>query len=195
MVVWQPRVEIARRRGYDWNMPLDGVDLDKFWKSSAYATKTYVDVALTPTLRKRVEKALGYKLPAAYVALAQHQNGGIPARTRHRTSERTSWAADHVAITGIFAIGEKKSCSLLGDLGSKFWVTEWGYPEIGVYFADCPSAGHDMFCLDYSDCGPKGEPRVVHVDQERDYKITFVAPDFASFLRGLLDEAEFNPDY
>jgi hypothetical protein len=47
------------------------------------------------------------------------------------------------------------------------------------------SAGHDMLCLDYSLCGPKGEPRVVHVDQEFDYVITFVADSFESFVCGL----------
>ena len=44
-----------------------------------------------------------------------------------------------------------------------------------------------MLCLDYRACGPKGEPAVVHVDQERDFKITPVAPDFESFVRGLVD--------
>jgi hypothetical protein len=36
-----------------------------------------------------------------------------------------------------------------GTFGSRFWIEEWGYADIGVYFADCPSAGHDMLCLDY----------------------------------------------
>ncbi len=57
-------------------------------------------------LAMRVERALGYKLPAAYVALMQTQNGGIPRRTCHRTAEPTSWSEDHVALTGIYAIGE-----------------------------------------------------------------------------------------
>ncbi|MCV7371896.1 hypothetical protein H5P33_04090 [Mycolicibacterium arabiense] len=39
--------------------------------------------------------------------------------------------------------------------------------------------------LDYRDCGPTGEPKVVHVDQEFDHRITPVAVDFASFIRGL----------
>lgn len=27
---------------------------------------------------------------------------------------------------------------------------------------------------------------MVHVDQERDYRVTVLAPDFATFIRGLL---------
>lgn len=175
-------------------MPLTGFDLAGFWVQSAYATKEYVDAPLTPPLLERVERALGYTLPRAYVALAQHQNGGIPARTCHRTAEPTSWAKDHVALTGIFAIGETKPCSLLGEAGSAFWSAEWGYPKLGVYFADCPSAGHDLLCLDYRACGPRGEPRVVHVDQQRDYRITHVAEDFGQFLRGLVPSQTFRVD-
>jgi hypothetical protein len=119
------------------------------------------------------------------------QNGGIPKHTAHATNERTSWSHDHIAITGIYSIGFNKPCSLCGKYGSEFWSTEWGYPEIGIYFADCPSAGHDMLCLDYRTCGPEGEPSVVHVDQELEYKITFVARDFESFIRGLQSDEDF----
>ena len=73
-------------------------------------------------------------------------------------------------------------------------IDEWGYPPIGVYFADCPSAGHDMLCLDYRGCGADGEPQVVHVDQEVDYKTTFVAKDFASFIRGLEPDEAFDEE-
>lgn len=175
-------------------MTLADIDVNDFWERSEYATKTYVDDPLTPAKVAFVEKELGYKLPASYVALMQSQNGGIPKRTNHRTTERTSWAEDHVAITGLFSIGNTKDCSLCGGLGSKFWPLEWGYPEIGIYFADCPSAGHDMLCLDYRTCGPSGEPAVVHVDQELDYKITPVAPTFEAFIRGLEGDDAFDLD-
>jgi hypothetical protein len=49
-----------------------------------------------------------------------------------------------------------------------------------------------MVCLDYRECGPQGEPSVVHVDQELDYKITFVASSFDAFIRGLEDDEAFD---
>src|SRR3989344_6676013 len=101
-------------------------------------------------------------------------NGGIPFNTCFPTKERTSWATDHIAITGILGIGRKKTYSVCGSLGSQFMMDEWGYPNIGVYICDCPTAGHNMVALDYRKCGKNGEPQVVYVDQESDYKITFL---------------------
>lgn len=66
-------------------------------------------------------------------------------------------------------------------------IDEWGYPNTGVFICNCPSAGHDMIMLDYSKCGNDGEPEVVHVDQEWDYKKTFLAKDFETFIRGLVN--------
>src|SRR4029078_13680975 len=109
---------------------------------------------------------LGSKLPAAYIALLKTQNGGIPERTCHPSPTRTTWAEDHVARHGVCVIGRKKDSSLCGAQGSRFWLDEWGYPDIGVYFADCPSAGHDMLCLDYRAGGPDGETTVVKVYNE-----------------------------
>jgi hypothetical protein len=75
--------------------------------------------------------------------------------------------------------------------GQSLLAEEWGYPDLGVYFADCPSAGHDMIAMDYRSVGPTGEPRIVHVDQEWDYAVTVLAPNFAEFVRGLRDETAF----
>ena len=169
-------------------------DVSEFWKLSEYALEEYVGAPLTEAVVATVERELGYKLPAAYVELMRFQNGGIPRLTNHRTKHRTSWSHDHIAITGLYSIGRDKRCSLLGTFGSQFWVQEWGYPPIGVYFADCPSAGHDMVCLDYRACGPTGEPQVVHIDQECDYKIVFVADSFEAFIRGLEDGSAFDED-
>ncbi len=172
----------------------EGFDFATFWVQSDYAQREYVDQTPTSASIAAVEAQLGYKLPASYLELAAVQNGGIPRRTAHGMVERTSWAGDHIAITGIYSIGGSKPSSLCGERGSAFWVREWGYPDIGVYFADCPSAGHDMLCLDYRACGPTGEPQVVHVDQERDYQITVVAPNFEAFIKGLQDEESFDMD-
>jgi hypothetical protein len=168
-------------------------DLSNFWAPSDYARKEYVDDPPSADLVASIEAELGYRLPAAYVELAQHQNGGVPRNTCHRTATSTSWADDHIAVTGIYSIGRRKRYLLGGSMGSRFRTNEWEYPPIGIYFANCPSAGHDMICLDYRACRPDGEPQVVHIDQELDYRITLVAPTFEAFIRGLESEDNFLP--
>ncbi len=167
-------------------------DLSSFWEDSRHAKENYVDSSPTPEVIEGIEQQLGYKLPAAYIQLAMTQNGGFPKNTNHRTDEPTSWSNDHIAITGIYSIGSNKLYSLCGEtFNSKFWEEEWDFPAIGVYFADCPSGGHDMIALDYRKCGRAGEPEVVHVDQEDDYRITKLAGSFEDFIRGLESDDAF----
>lgn len=135
-----------------------------------------------------VEAELGVRLPQSFVDLCLMHNGGHLARNACPTTMPTTWADDHVAITSIAAIGRTARFSLCGEVGSAFWVSEWGYPDIGIYVADCPSAGHDMIALDYRS---GREPSVVHVDQEADYAITLLAPDFGMFLAGLIPADRF----
>jgi hypothetical protein len=154
----------------------EGVDFEGFWDDCEYSLESYVEPAPSDELIASIEEELGgFRLPAAYVELARMHNGGQLNRNR---------------ITGLYAIGRTSNHSLCGKTGSKFWEEEWGYPPIGVYIADTLAAGHLMIALDYSECGKQGEPRVVCVDQEGDYSITFVAPDFATFVRELVDEEE-----
>ena len=160
-------------------------DLSDFWEKSEYANKEYVGETLTDELVKSVEDHLGYKLPQAYIELMKQQNGGIPKKINHRSTTPLSWAEDYITITGIFGINSTKSYSLGGRFGSQFCIDELGYPPIGVYFCDTPSAGHDMVCLDYRKNGSQGEPQVVFVDQEAGYQITFLAENFEAFIRGL----------
>ena len=174
--------------------PFEGFDLTSFWDDSMYALKEYVSEPPSDELITSVENELGYKLPASYIWLMKQHNGGIPRNTCYPCDEPTCWAEDHVAITGIFGIGREKSYSLCGELGSQFMIDEWEYPAIGVAICDCPSAGHDMIFLDYRACGSRGEPAVVHVDQENDYKITHLADSFEEFIRGLEHESLYDPD-
>jgi hypothetical protein len=167
-------------------------DLTGFWEDSDYARKEYVEKKPTAMLIASIEKELGVRLPASYIELMKVQNGGIPRNSCFPTKVRTSWAENHVAITGIMGIGRTKTYSLCGDLGSKFMQEQWGYPEIGICVCNCPSAGHDMIMLDYRKCGTEGEPEVVHVDQEGDYEITFLAKNFETFIRGLVNESVYD---
>jgi hypothetical protein len=147
------------------------------------------EAPLTDELLRTVEAEVGRRLPAAYIALARGHNGGYFARGAHAAPTRTTWADDHVGVVSLAAIGRTAGFSLCGELGSAFWVAEWGYPDIGIYIADCPSAGHDMIALDYRS---PGEPPVVHVDQEWGYQITVLAPDFETFVTGLTDEFDYD---
>ncbi|MES2829456.1 MAG: SMI1/KNR4 family protein [Bacteroidota bacterium] len=162
-------------------------DFSDFWDDSVYSSENYIGDTPTDELIQSVEVELGYKLPASYIELMQLHNGGIVKNGCYPTTEPTSWAQDHVAIEGIIGIGKEMLYSLCGDLGSQQCIDEWGYPNIGVYICNCPSAGHDMIMLDYSSCGKDGEPEVVHIDQELDYKKTLLAKNFETFIRGLVN--------
>ncbi|MBI3221395.1 MAG: SMI1/KNR4 family protein [Bacteroidetes bacterium] len=161
-------------------------DFSDFWDDSDYSLKEYVDAKPSDELINAIEHELGFKLPNSYIELMKLHNGGIPKKNCFPTAEKTSWSDNHVAITGLMGIGRNKTYSVCGSLGSKFMIEEWGYPNTGVFICDCPSAGHDMIMLDYSNCGKDGEPEVVHVDQESDYRKTFLAKDFETFIRGLV---------
>ncbi len=125
------------------------------------------------------EKSLGYRLPAAYVDLLLVQNGGYLQRSFFPTTKCPRWADDHVLIEEIMGIGRD---GINGKLGSKYLISEWGYPEVGVVIS---SDGHTAFMLDYSKCGQDGEPRVIWVDVETEDgtpKVAVLAPSFTKFL-------------
>jgi hypothetical protein len=188
-------VDEGRGMAYDeFERIFSGLDPDAFWADSEYAEATYGGVYPSDEVITSVAAELGFRLPASYVALMRTRNGGIPRNTCCPSPSRTTWAEDHVAVAAIMGIGREQERSLAGRSGSRFLIEEWGYPAIGVYFADCPSAGHDMIAFDYRDCGPDGEPRVVHVDQEAGYHITVLAPDFVSFVQALRPDNDFRYD-
>jgi hypothetical protein len=171
-------------------MSLTARELAEFWDTPDRDTS---EERVTPELIHAVEATLGYTLPEDYVRLLQIQNGGSPKRTCFPTSTRTCWADDHVEVSEINGLGGRRGIDS-PTRGSRHFIRSWGYPNLGIVFAGSPSAGHDAFMLDYSSSGPRGEPTVIHVgvfpDDEPD--ITLLASDFATFIRGLVDESRYD---
>jgi len=90
-------------------VPFQERDFSQFWEQSDYADENYVEAPPTAEMIASIEEELGYKLPADYIWLMQQQNGGVPVNTCFPTAIATSWAEDHVAITGIMGIGREKT--------------------------------------------------------------------------------------
>lgn len=133
----------------------------------------------------RAQESLGVLLPQGYVALMQVQNGGVLHKCCFGVDFPNSWARDHIQLDVMFGIG--------GDWGidtvSAGMIAEWGYPDIGLVLGLTPAAGPDTVMLDYSECGPTGEPRVVYVDEGRHPIV--LADDFCAFVDGLVSSDFF----
>ncbi len=97
----------------------EGFDFSGFWDDSDYALKEYVSEPPSRELIASTEARLGYALPPSYKKLVSMHNGGIPRNTCFPTEEPTSWAEDHVAITGILGIGNDRRYSICGEFGSQ----------------------------------------------------------------------------
>lgn len=175
----------------DKNKIFKDFDFNRFWEDTNEAIEEYQETKLNASLIATVEEKLGFKLPESYIELLSARNGGMPTKNCFPTSSPTSWADNHIQISGFLGIGMEKENSLCGEMGNELIIEEWGYPKLGVYICDCPSGGHDIIMLDYSECGANGEPRVIHVDQDLDYKITVLSNDFESFVHGLVHEESF----
>ena len=158
------------------------LNTENLWFDSKYSKENCISEPFDDELLKSIEEELGYKLPASYVELMRKHNGGSLKRRRLDIGDT------YTILDVIFGIGREKEDSLCGEYGTKFWLEEWGYPDIGVAIADTESAGHEMIFLDYTECGPEGEPRVVYIDQEWDYKTIVVAENFEEFINMLHEE-------
>ena len=151
-----------------------------FWNDVDYAFESYIGKPVTDDDIKDAESELGYTLPVAYIELLKKHNGGVVKKNCFINDDD-----DCVYVTGIYGIDSGKKYSLLGEMGNEFWISKCKYPPIGVVVADTISGGHDMIFLDYRECGPTGEPKVVRVDQEGDYSITLLADNFGDFIKNL----------
>lgn len=169
------------------------LDFTDFWEDYSDPAEP----APSDELVSSIEEEIGFRLPDSYVEFARIRNGGIVRRCCYPTDQPNSWAEDHIQITTMYALGRDSEYSLLGELGHSLMQEELDYPQWGVGIADTPSAGHELIMLDYRECGAqceKGEPSVVHVDQELDFAVTVIAPDFATFIKGLVTEEQFDEE-
>lgn len=167
----------------------DHVDFNDFWDDDEYALENYVSPPPTDELIREVEDELGYQLPASYIAFMKRHNSGMPKKTC--CPVKNSFP---VIIEGFYGIGRDKANTLCGEMGTAFWLEEWEYPAIGVVICDTISGGHDMVFLDYTECGRDGEPCVVNVDQEANYRRKRLAGNFEEFIEKLSTEEELGLD-
>ena len=159
---------------------LKDFDWSGFWNDVDYAFESYIGKPVTDKDIKDAETELGYTLPAAYIELLNNHNGGVLNKNCFINND-----GECVYVTGIYGIDRDKKNSIFGEFGNEFWISKWEYPPIGVVVADTISGGHDMIFLDYRECGPTDEPKVVRVDQEGDYSITLLADSFGDFIKQL----------
>lgn len=143
--------------------------------------------SLTDEMVQHAESELGIKLPFAYIELLRVKNGGTPRIKCYPTKKPTGWAEDHIQVEVIFGISGKRGIDT--KFGSRYLITEWGYPDVGVVIGETPSAGHEAIMLDYNQCSVQGEPRVIYVDTETTNgkpDTIELAPNFATFISGFV---------
>jgi len=155
---------------------------DTFWDTASHYL---VQPPLDDAALAAAEETLGVRLPAEYVALLRVQNGGVVADafTAHPMTERTSWAADHVALDEMRGIGPGTQTIL----ASPYLTDEWEMPaELVLLTGD----GHWWIALDYRTRGRDGEPSVVWYDNELGEDVQ-VAATFRAFAEGLVPGERF----
>lgn len=139
------------------------------------------DAEIAPT-----EKALGVKLPRAYVAVLKVRNGGLLRLNRFKLKGDAKKQLDrkYVPVGGIPGVHptDGHALSQIAALAKH----EWEVPDGLVAF---DGDGHTWVCLDYRESGPDGEPRVTYLDLEEEQECV-LAETFEVFLKGLYRDAE-----
>jgi hypothetical protein len=153
---------------------------------------------LTDDLVRDAEAILGVRLPPSYVALMRRCNGGYLTNGAFPMSQPTRWADDHISVTSIAGIavaaGDERDDDAdagNGILSTPYMQREWGLPD-DIVLLD--GEGHWWVALDYRSCGPTGTPSVVWLALEDGEDIQ-VAPDFETFMQGLVPAEQFYDGY
>jgi hypothetical protein len=133
---------------------------------------------------QRSEQILGVRLPGFYKRLLKVRNGGVPYRRFFDVDSQLNQLGYWNEIRRLVGVGGMRGID--GERGSRYTIPEWEYPEIGVVICDLISNGHDTIMLDYSQCGPDGEPGVAYIDDDRN--IHQLSENFEAFWRSLQRE-------
>jgi hypothetical protein len=148
------------------------------WSVPAYLP--HVQPPLTGGAVVAAEELLGVRLPGAYLAMLEVQNGGYL---------RATWPG--LPHRGLAGIGPGSPSVTRGGAwwrppveDDDMWV-----PPGAARLIPFDGGGHWDLCWDYRATGPEAEPSVVMVDVDGE-SVTPVAEDFDAFLAGLVDEAE-----
>ncbi|WP_339277152.1 SMI1/KNR4 family protein [Paenibacillus sp. FSL W8-0426] len=169
-------------------------EIGDFWDDHAETAEQFVLAPPTDEQIAAVEEQLVFKLPTSYIKMMKLHNGGVPRYRYFPVSDADATEKRRIEISGMLGIGREKKHSLCGEAGSRFIIEQGGYPEIGVVLCECP-AESEVVMLDYRASGNAGEPEVVHIDKNQGYKITWLAPDVDTFIRGLVNEENRSPNF
>lgn len=166
----------------------EGFDFEGLWNNNPDAIRAGQGPELTDEMILEVEQELRYKLPESYIWLMKRRNGGFLKRTDFLLGYKLPVVGDRTMMRQLYQITTNNSFSgINGKYGTKFLIQDWGYPDIGVAIGVGFFGEHEIFFLDYRACGPQGEPKVSHVDQECNYRITVLADNFEEYIRKLVE--------
>ncbi|MFP4974144.1 SMI1/KNR4 family protein [Paenibacillus sp. CN-4] len=124
---------------------------------------------LTKQMIEHAEKTLKVSLPASYLELLSTQyNGGNLRFDGFLDDDEGQYT-----INEIEGIGEETG----GILNSLETAEEWELPEALLPFG---GDGFDLYCFDYRECGPHGEPPIIHLNTE-EFMVSRLAGNFEEF--------------
>ena len=159
------------------------MDRTRFWPENQSADCR----PLTPAGITRAERILDCHLPDAYLALLHARNGGETRGFVFPTTQRISWAADHVPFESLNGIEENDGRKERGILSDSKTCATWGVPDRLVPLC---GDGHWWIALDYR---RGAEPSVTWYDTEVEEDIP-LAPSFDAFLSGLRPAEEVDEE-
>lgn len=157
------------------------VNLDELWYDSE-ETKKYECGSLDDEMIKKTEKKLGFKLPESYIYLMKKHNGGL-LQKNYLSFKNTDGYSD---LNVIYGIGDNYY-SINYENKNK------AYYEENLISICSSNSGHAKIYLDYNECGPQGEPRVIAIDNEMNIdginaEPIFLAKNFEDFISRLCYE-------